>query len=90
MLKLEYRRRQHKKRKLKKRRLEYLKKLQNKILNYGYNILKNIKVFYIIRNKRKKVLEISLANKAKLWLLKKAKRKQTKKCYRNDVVKMER
>ena len=50
--------------------------------------MENIKISQIIGTKRKKVLKIFLKDEVRQQPIKKSKEKQTKKYYRNDVVKM--
>ena len=51
-------------------------------------MMENIKISQIIGTKRKKVLKIFLKDEVRQQPIKKSKEKQTKKYYRNDVVKM--
>ena len=76
------------KEKEKKKWLEYLKQLWNKILAKNATLLGDTKTFQIIGSKRKKVTTIFSEDEAGQWLSKRIKGKQSGKYHRNVAVKI--
>lgn len=68
---------------------EEAKKQQEKELVQESNILKSIKIPIVGKKQDKKVLEIFLEDKIQLLSLKKVKKKQIKKFYEKNVMKIE-
>jgi len=68
---------------------EKLERHYQKVLAQRSNIMEDIKIFQIMKTKRKEILEIFSKYKIILWPVKKLKEKQTKKYYRNNVVNIE-
>ena len=68
---------------------EEAKKQQEKELVQESNILKSIKIPIVGKKQDKKILEIFLEDKIQLLSLKKVKKKQIKKFYEKNVMKIE-